>query len=149
MCGKIAARRDQRGEECEAVPASESFWCTGFVVIRSELGSRDLEFREVPVRLGMARWQLPASGNPPLKEQSSPSDGSPPQRYDRPLTFDVVELLWSSEVVSGNRGVELVGVVPSKRRNRCLRHEPRHRPRRGKEKETDKKIVGDMERGSE
>ena len=92
--------REQRGEECGAVSASELFWCTGFVVIRSELWNCDSEFREVPARLGMARRQLPASGNPPLKEQSSPSDGSPPQRYNRPLTFDVIELLWSSEVVS-------------------------------------------------
>ena len=106
----IAAKRDQRGEECEAVPASESFWCTGFAVIRSALRSRDPEFREVHARLRMARRQLPASGNPPLKEQSSPSDGSPPQRYDRPLAFDVIELLRSSEVVSGNRDVGMVCV---------------------------------------
>ena len=56
---EIAAKRETRGEECEAVPASESFWCTGFVVIRSELRSRDPEFREVPARLGTAQRQLP------------------------------------------------------------------------------------------
>ena len=43
--------------------------------------------------------------------------------------------------VGGNRVVELVGVVPSKRRNRCLRHEPRHRPRRGKERKLTRKLA--------
>ena len=72
MYREIAAKRDQRGEECEAVPASESFWCTGFVVIRSELRNRDPEFREVSARLGTAQRQLPVGGAPPLEEQSSP-----------------------------------------------------------------------------
>ena len=100
MCREIAAKREQRGEECGAVSASELFWCTGFVVIRSELWNRDSEFREVS-----RAWEWRGGSSRQAVTRHSRSNphlaGSPPQRYNRPLTLDAIKLLWNSEVVNG------------------------------------------------